>query len=925
MYSDNGNGSGKQVVKFSAETGRVELTEGQRIEVFELFAQQRALLLEWREGHITDYITRGWNPVPLPFKGKNPDGLPGSVNWHKRRIDEEKRAKYFPEKDRRNVGIQMGEASNYLADVDHDCREALRISDYFLPKTGAIFGHTSDPPQPHSKPKSHYLYHTDLDETLGTKGKAAEQFLDPNLKEHGTLLELRYGGNDKGAQTMAPGSVHPSGERVEWAAGFNGVPGSVKGLDLLKPCKHLATASLLGRYWPEQGQRHEAALRLGGFLARCGFSCEAAENFAEAVAVAALAPEGIEGNRREARDAFNAHAEKKNVYGYPALKDMFGEKTAEACARWLSYPFSPTDRGVSGGDSNYRMLSTGLFWKPQDSDDSSPMFLCGPFEILAESRDVYGYSWGLLAQWKDHDGHVKKWAMPKTLLKGDGVEVRGMLLDGGLDIASGKKARELLTNYLGNQRVPSRVRAVSTTGWHDGNYVFPDWSIGESGEQCFLQLETEHAIDHKFRQSGTLAEWQDNIAKPALGNSNMIFLISCAPAGALLSICNREGMGFHEYGPSSLGKSTGTSAAGSFWGGDPSVRYGFSETWRATANGLEGVAATHNDALLCLDEMGQISANEAGQTVYMLANGHGKRRAGRSGAARKSAKWREIIISNGELRLGDKMAEDFHKKRVTAGQQVRLVELPADTGIHGFFEDIHGAENSRVFADQIMAATRQYYGTAAPAFIQKIIEAGFSSVKLTVDNVEKAFIAEYCPKGASFQAQRVTSHIGFAAASGELAIAFGIFPWPRGTAIAAAATRLKAWLKEHGETGSFEDTEAIRVMRDFIDQYGSSRFLNAWDVDECMNTRISNQIGYRKAIYEVIDGETELVGWEYYLTGAGWREVLRGLDSKRAAQLFVKRGYLTGTERHPAKDERIPGAKHARYYCLTPAFFEEND
>ena len=575
MYSDNGNGSGKQVVRFVADTGCIEFTDADdRTYVFELFAAQRTRLLEWREDNITDYITRGWNPVPLPFKGKNPDGLPGSVNWHNRRIDESNRAKSFPVSEdreaRRNVGIQLGEVSNGATDVDIDCREALLIADYFLPKTGAIFGHTSQPPQPHSKPKSHYIYHTDLVDALGTKGKAAEQFHDPNLKkEKGLLLELRYGGNGKGAQTVAPGSIHTSGEPVEWAPGFNGEPAAIEGLKLLKACKLLAAASLLGRHWPEHGQRHEAALRLGGLLARCGFTCEEAEHFAEAVAIAAGAPEGVEGNRREARDAFKCHAEKGNVYGFRAMVDMFGQKTAEDCARWLNYPFTPNDQGGSGCTRNYSMSSSGLFFKNSDDEDAAPIYVSGPFEILSETRDIGNYSWGLLLQWKDHDGVIKRWAMPKSLLKGDGVEVRGWLLDGGLDIASAKKARDHLTFYLVGQRVPSRARAVSTTGWHGENFVFPDWSIGESGEQCFLQLETEHAIDHKFHQAGTLTEWQDNIAKPALNNSRLVFLISCGPAGALLAICGREGMGFHLYGASSLGKSTGGTAAGSFWGGDP--------------------------------------------------------------------------------------------------------------------------------------------------------------------------------------------------------------------------------------------------------------------------------------------------------------------------------------------------------------------
>jgi uncharacterized protein (DUF927 family) len=64
---------------------------------------------------------------------------------------------------------------------------------------------------------------------------------------------------------------------------------------------------------------------------------------------------------------------------------------------------------------------------------------------------------------------------------------------------------------------------------------------------------------------------------------------------------------------------------------------GFIRTWRATSNGLEGVAALHCDSLLCLDEMGQVDSREGGHIAYMLANGVGKTRATRTGEARPAA------------------------------------------------------------------------------------------------------------------------------------------------------------------------------------------------------------------------------------------------------------------------------------------------
>ena len=344
---------------------------------------------------------------------------------------------------------------------DLDCREAVRIGSYFLPKTTAVFGHAS-------KPQSHFLYYTALVDELGTKGKAAEQFLDPNMEKGGTLLELRYGGNDKAAQTMAPGYVHPSGEPIEWVAGHNGDASPTDGLKLLKACKHLAAASLLGRYWPEHGQWHEAALRLGGFLARCSFTSEQAEEFAEAVALAAGAPESVEGNRREARDAVRANTEKKRLRLPSVGPNVRRRDRGDLCEM---AELSVRPNRSDGADGNQQLQDAAL--RPlleRPGRRQHPDLHFGPIEILAETRDVSGYSWGLLLQWKDHDNQVKRWAMPKTLLKAEGVEVRGMLLDGGLDIAPAKKAREHFTFYLISQRSVARARAVPTIGWHGNSF-----------------------------------------------------------------------------------------------------------------------------------------------------------------------------------------------------------------------------------------------------------------------------------------------------------------------------------------------------------------------------------------------------------------------------------------------------------------------
>lgn len=114
------------------------------------------------------------------------------------------------------------------------------------------------------------------------------------------------------------------------------------------------------------------------------------------------------------------------------------------------------------------------------------------------------------------------------------------------------------------------------------------------------------AHEHSFRQAGTLESWQENVARYAVGNSRLVLAISAAFAGPLVGPCSAEGGGLHFKGASSTGKSTALHVAGSVWGGGDSN--GYVRSWRATANGLEGVSMGHCDTLLCLDELSQLAA-----------------------------------------------------------------------------------------------------------------------------------------------------------------------------------------------------------------------------------------------------------------------------------------------------------------------------
>ena len=196
-----------------------------------------------------NFIRRGWNPVPVKFKSKVPLG----EAWQERTITTETAPQHF-NGEQLNVGVVLGPSSKGLTDTDLDCAEAVAIAPYVLPQTAARFGRKS-------KRESHRLYTTNL---AANAEKAVFTYRHPVTGE--MFLELRIGG---GAQTVFPGSMHESGERIVWEE--DGVPAVVDGEELRRKVAALAAYGLIARHWlPDAGSRHGAALALGGLLSRNG-------------------------------------------------------------------------------------------------------------------------------------------------------------------------------------------------------------------------------------------------------------------------------------------------------------------------------------------------------------------------------------------------------------------------------------------------------------------------------------------------------------------------------------------------------------------------------------------------------------------------------------------------------------------------------
>ena len=571
----------------------------------------------------------------------------------------------------------------------------------------------------------------------------------------------------------------------------------------------------------------------------------------------------------------------------------------------------------------YKLNDDGLWFRKQD-EDAPPVKICGPFTIEARTSDDSHNNHGLLLKWTDLDGEQHKWPLPIELVHAEGGAIAAELHSAGLRCNTSRQAHELLKRFFGDVFVHRHVRCVDHAGWHGALYVLPNGRVfGTDTERVVLQTERAVAAS-AYAERGTLGGWRDNIARYAVGNDLLTLAICMALAAPLVDVLGEPSGGMHIRGPSQSGKTTTARCAKSVYGpaDDKHMR-----TWRATANGLEAVAAETSDGLLVLDEIAQANAREVDQVVHLLANNAGKARATRTGGARRQLNWHLLFLSTGETTLETKLSEAGLRTR--PGQDVRMIDLSADAGAGmGVFQNLHGFPSAAALAEHLRAAASSYCGTAGPAYLDHLArERGADPEELTATlrALCQQFLDEHIPPGSDGQVHSVAKRFALIAVGGELATAYSITGWPDDAALRAAGACFQRWLAARGGTGAAEEVQAVAAVRGFIIQHGNARFETlravAGSSEEAPDDRtVSNRAGWKRQK----DGE-----WEYLIPTDIWkREVCAGLDPSRVAAVLAKRGFLLGiTERHTADSIRITGYPRRMRLYRVPATIlgEETD
>ncbi len=546
------------------------------------------------------------------------------------------------------------------------------------------------------------------------------------------------------------------------------------------------------------------------------------------------------------------------------------------------------------------------------------IYICSPLQVIAYTCDVENNQWGRLLEFEDQQKFKHSLSVPMSSLSSDGAECRARLMDCGLIISPSNRARQLLLQYILEAKPKKHVLCVNQLGWHDDAFVLPDEVIsaneGESQNEKELLLQNVDRTANKFKPSGSLTEWQDNIARYCVGNSRLMFAVCTAFAAALLPIAEETSGGFHLHGTSSTGKTTALEVAGSVWGGDR--RKGFLETWRATSNGLEAVAESHNHSLLLLDEISQVNAYDVGEVVYSLSNGFGKSRMNKNTTARRKTEWNLLFFSSGEETLEQKMQTVGQKTK--GGQEARFVNIEADANAGlGLFEELHGFESPNDLAKFLSSASKRFYGEAIREFLQKVCD-NRSFVEETIKKMRQFYKVKFDldnPKIGG-EVNRVASRFALVTIAGILSGQFGVTNWKSEDVLACGEKIFDEWLKLRGTTGSFDTTQGVKQVLSFIAQHGASRFQSVNDT----TARIQNRAGFKRENY---DGQTEYLILPEIFEG----EICKGFSPIAVAKELEKLGHLKrGSEKKYIQAKAsLPELGQKRVYVIVYEALSENE
>lgn len=282
-----------------------------------------------------------------------------------------------------------------------------------------------------------------------------------------------------------------------------------------------------------------------------------------------------------------------------------------------------------------------------------------------------------------------------------------------------------------------------------------------------------------FRSGGSVESWKTNVAAP-LRDEPLLAACLCMPfAAPIKHVLLQHGAVINLIGKTSTGKTTAVKIATSAFN-DP--KYGVN-TWAATEAGLDDLVEKYSGFLLPIDEIKSgLNIKKASATLYRLAGQRTRQKANDYGGGVVTE---TLVLSteeiSGYVARGD-LAED--------GGAVRFFDVPIGDHAGGIFHSATDVVTGAAMAKSLSAASYQNFGTALPAFIERLLERDWvtEAGAILADTQSNFFDPEL--DGPSLRGLDVFATL---AVAGRLAVRLDVLPWTEEYVLTACKLMFDNW------------------------------------------------------------------------------------------------------------------------------------
>lgn len=479
-------------------------------------------------------------------------------------------------------------------------------------------------------------------------------------------------------------------------------------------------------------------------------------------------------------------------------------------------------------------------------------------EVTRYANHLQDGSWSLGVRHSTPDGLWIEDFIPFETLS-DPRSLGQLLARRGFRMPVAKKERERLLQDLAAAVPEETCRVTRTLGWYGDVYVLPQQSIGgENAEEIVFDGNVNASSDGGAR--GTVEEWKTHVAEPAGTSSLAVFLTCSSLSAVLMRFTDVESGMFHVFGPSGVGKTTLARVAVSTWrGGAQAV-----DSWNATPAANEELLVQRNDGFACFDEIAVAAADTKAlrallkMTTYSFTSGATRRRSKSYAGGASAGTFKFLGLSTGEISAAEIATTAGGRRNL--GEEARFIDLPVEGHGNGTFDRLPDtSEDAKMaaadIADHLNRSTTQYYGTAAPAFIEYVVE-NIDQIESRIAKLMDKFLGKADVSDDGWE-RRIARKFALAYAAGAIGIDAGVLPWSR-KLVGRSALRCYQAARADVQT---EDDDLRDLLRQVQTLTSSDHMLDIAAADSKfsladVNAAKAIRRKHKKSVEYMIDSET---------------------------------------------------------------------